>query len=109
MTIESLRSTVGLGIGRFPAKGELGLSYEGRIGWVHEFQEQDATYASLGGDPTATLFSLAGVDIPRDSAQVGLGLAYNTKSGLRLYLDLDSEFNNVRQEYALTAGLGYRW
>lgn len=106
--IESLRSRLGLGASRFFGKEGKGLSVEGRAGWAHEFQGQGTIGATLNGDPAASIFSLAEVDIPRDSGQLGVGLAYSSQT-LHLYVNLDSDFNKVRQEHTLTAGLGYRW
>lgn len=51
----------------------------------------------------------SGPSLPRDSAILGVGIAAQATRDLRLYADVNTEFNNRSRATALSVGLRYQW
>jgi outer membrane autotransporter protein len=66
------------------------------------------TGATLG-DATGASFSVTGINIPRDTAVLGLGLSAEAKRNLRLYADSSAELNSVQRAVVFSAGMRYQW
>jgi outer membrane autotransporter protein len=80
-----------------------------RAKWLHEFSNNDyALNASFAGSPVST-FSVKGDKPNKDSVVLGLGLNYNTKQNLSLFLTYDATLSGDRTEHGGSLGLQYRW
>jgi autotransporter-associated beta strand protein len=84
-----------------------------RAGWQRELGDRVATLAGrLTGAPGATRFGVRGIEVAADAAVIGLGLASrpDAEAGLQLHADADARLRPSGQsEYAVSAGLRYRW
>lgn len=85
------------------------MAIEARAAWAHEFRDQGALNARLAGDTTGASFSVTGINIPRDTAVLGLGLSAEAKRNLRLYADVSAELNSVQRSVLFSAGMRYQW
>ncbi|HET7157498.1 MAG TPA: autotransporter outer membrane beta-barrel domain-containing protein [Burkholderiales bacterium] len=52
---------------------------------------------------------MTGINIPRDTAVLGLGLSAEAKRNLRLYADVSAELNSVQRAVVFSAGMRYQW
>jgi outer membrane autotransporter protein len=106
---ESLRSSLGLrSVHPFQA-GATQAVFEARAAWSHEFKNTRDINARLAGDPAAGVFTISGPSLPRDSAVVGVGIAAQASRNLRLYADVNGEFNGRERAGTLSVGLRYQW
>ncbi len=84
-----------------------------RAGWQRELGDRVALLSGrLTGAPAAARFAIAGIEVEADAAVIGLGLASqpDTAAGLQLHADMDARLRAAGQsEYAVSAGLRYRW
>jgi outer membrane autotransporter protein len=106
---QSLRSSLGLRTLRPFQAGGTQAVIEARAAWSHEFNNTRTINARLAGDPAAAVFTVSGPSLPRDSAVVGVGIAAQASRSLRLYADLNGEFNGRMRAGALSVGLRYQW
>ena len=106
---DSLRSSAGLRTLRSFQAGGTQAVIEARAAWSHEFRDKRSVSAHLAGDPAAAVFTVSGPSLPRDSAVVGVGVAAQTSRNLRVYVDMNAEFNRYSRTYTLSAGLRYQW
>ena len=108
--VNSLRSTLGVRASYpFDIDGGMRMAIEARAAWAHEFRDQGALNARLAGDTTVASFSVTGINIPRDTAVLGLGLSAEAKRNLRLYADVSAELNGVQRSVVFSAGMRYQW
>jgi fibronectin-binding autotransporter adhesin len=106
---QSLRSTLGLrSLIPFQAGGTTAV-FEARAAWAHEFNNTRSINARLAGDPAASVFTVSGPSLPRDTAVVGVGIAAQASRNLRLYADVNGEFNGSERAGTLSVGLRYQW
>ncbi len=108
-TMNFLRSTLGIKAARDLSRGGMQGTLEARIAWAHEFASQGSLSARFAGDPNSPTFSVPNVDVPRDSAIIGLGLSVRASRGLQLYANVASEFNSAQKLYSIGMGLRYEW
>lgn len=106
---QSLRSSLGLRTLHPFQAGATQAMFETRAAWSHEFKDTRSINARLAGDPAAAVFTVSGPTLPRDSAVVGVGIAAQASRSLRLYADLNGEFNGRVRAGALSLGLRYQW
>ncbi len=106
---ESLRSSLGVRTLHPFQAGATHAVFETRAAWSHEFNATRNIDAYLAGDPAAAVFTVSGPSLPRDSAVVGVGIAAQASRSLRLYADLNGEFNGRVRAGALSVGLRYQW
>ena len=85
------------------------LTLEGRAAWRHEFLDEsrilDASFAGVSGSS----FAIAGENVDRDAAIVGLGATYQIRTGFSVFTSYDL---SVSQNYTAHAGAGgvqYQW
>ncbi len=106
---QSLRSTVGVrSLLPFQA-GATSVVFEARAAWSHEFNNTRSVNARLAGDPAASVFTVSGPALPRDTAVAGIGIAAQASRNLRLYADVSGEFNGRERAGTLSVGLRYQW
>jgi outer membrane autotransporter protein len=106
---QSLRSSIGLRTLHPFQAGATQAVFETRAAWSHEFNNTRSINARLAGDPAAAVFTVSGPSLPRDSVVVGVGIAAQASRNLRLYADLNGEFNGRVRAGALSVGLRYQW
>ena len=84
------------------------VSFEGRIGWWHDYSDDTSRDASLLGFP-GTAFVVRGVSPPRDAAQLLLGLDAELGDGLSLKAKVQSLLGSNVQEYGGNLALKVEW
>ncbi len=103
----SLRSLVGSNF-TFDRQfsGALGYCWmpNARANWMHEFLD---TSSVVTGSASGSSFSVAGLDLGRDWAILGLGLSGNRNRAVTLFANYDLQFNG-RQEFHTGSG-GLIW
>ena len=109
--VDSLRSQLGLRAGLRRAWGSGQAYLEGRAAWVHELLDQTAAiyYAALAAVPDAGSFSARGVDLGRDFAWLGVGLAWQITQNVQLRADYDVWFNQLHTLHTGSGALGLQW
>jgi outer membrane autotransporter protein len=82
---------------------------EARAAWRHEFLDDsrvfDATFASV----CSTSFAIAGVNVDRDVAILGLGVNYRLAKTLSVYSNFDVLAGKNETANAVTGGFQYLW
>ena len=109
--LSSLRGGVGLKL-LYEARvsPSLLLIPEARIGYQHEFLDDNATVASTfaGGAPGSS-FTVESSDVDRDYYTLGAGLTAHTDRNVSAFLGYDVALNDDFIEHNLTGGLRYSW
>lgn len=108
-TQESLRSSLGARTLHPFQVGSMQWVFETRAAWSHEFKNARSVNARLAGDPVASVFTVSGPSLPRDSAVVGVGIAAQASRNLRLYADVNGEYSSRERAHTLSVGLRYQW
>ena len=106
---ESLRSSLGARTLHPFQVGSMQWVFETRAAWSHEFKNARSVNARLAGDPVASVFTVSGPSLPRDSAVVGVGIAAQASRNLRLYADVNGEYSSRERAHTLSVGLRYQW
>ncbi|GGI54726.1 autotransporter [Oxalicibacterium solurbis] len=109
-TYESVQSGVGARIDKELSVGDGKLMIEGRIKWLHEFNDgASSLQAAFAGDVTGQSFTQYGVEQWRDAAQVGVGVTFAKTNNSYWFLNYDALLAGNETGQAITAGLHYIW
>jgi outer membrane autotransporter protein len=77
---------------------------------VRELRDRnDSINASFVGAPAAGSFSVEGVDIARNSIELGAGFKVLEGENFQVGLDFGTEINSARRSYLANVGMKYRW
>jgi outer membrane autotransporter protein len=107
---DSLRTRLGVEAAWAVTVGGAALTPSARAFWEHELLDDDAAIrARFAGAPLLAGFTAAGVEVDRDSAVLGLGLAASAGEKLSLFVDYDARLNADLTEHAVSGGLRVRW
>jgi outer membrane autotransporter protein len=102
-------SELGLAIDRLlSSANDNELSFEGRLGWWHDYSSDISRTGSLLAFP-GTSFVVRGVSPARDAAQVSVGLDADIGDGLSLKAKAQSLLSGNVQEYGGNLTLSLRW
>ena len=109
-TGKSLSSMLGLRFATDVDAGDgLKVTPELRIGWQHEFlddqQQIDARFAAA---PLSD-FSQKGPQVGRDTALIGLGVTGDITSSISVYIDYDGQFGSGFSGNTGSAGVRFKW
>ena len=109
-TTSSLRSILGGKLAKTIETGwERPLALELRVGWAHEFVNDDrAVAASFVGIPGAA-FTVQGAKPGRDSALIGLAAQTALNDQSSLFLRYDGDINGADNAHAITGGIRITW
>lgn len=109
-TTSSLRSILGGKLAKTIATSwERPLALELRVGWAHEFVNDDrAVTASFVGIPGAA-FTVQGAKPGRDSALIGLAAQTALSDQSSLFLRYDGDLNGADNAHAITGGIRITW
>jgi len=88
-----------------------GLKLQPRLVWVHEFGSVNTAplTATLTGAPAAGSFQVTGVEVRRNSAQLGLGASGAISKRLALFADAQIEGTPRQRSSAIFVGLRGSW
>jgi uncharacterized protein with beta-barrel porin domain len=109
-TTSSLRSILGGKLAKtVETSWERPLALELRVGWAHEFVNDDrAVTASFVGVPGAA-FTVQGAKPGRDSALIGLAAQTALNDQSSIFLRYDGDINGADNAHAITGGIRITW
>ena len=106
---QSLASGLGVRIKKEFETGCGVVAPEAKLRWLHEFLDDDYEIdAAFSGYP-ASAFTVGTDAAARDSAAVGLGMAWAIGNNLAFALAYDAAISNDWTQHAGSLGLKYRW
>ncbi|WP_076591152.1 autotransporter outer membrane beta-barrel domain-containing protein [Herminiimonas arsenitoxidans] len=84
------------------------IQWQPRLIWAHEYGNANVPLsAQMQG--SATVFTVRGVDLPRDSLVTGLTVSGKASKRLSLFADVQGEFNSRQTNLGLLVGLRASW
>lgn len=107
-TETSVRSVTGIRLDHIQPLGSRQLAMDLRIGWDHDLTGTTHNSVASFQNVSDASFTVDGIRTPRDSADVGFGVATSVGRGVSVYLHYDGQFGGIFSN-AATGGLRYTW